>query len=611
MLTHLSFVGSGGAAHSVFSRNVIAIACALAIAVCPMPGLSAAESATRAQYEACQVQDEHHFRAAIEAITLKALQSGLSNVDYRAMIAEGWRRGGVDEIIDKRVDLAIAEVRDEATWSELLQSLAFNDKAKGLATAVTERVYRSDALKAAFEGVAAGIGNELGKSIELATLDAAEPSVHCLHAFLGPRYGSTVSRVVANDAGREFRVDPAKGAAQISAGALMLQGSEGIAGSVVLLVRRQLSNMAARVGQRLVGSVLGRLVSTVAGGVGVVLVAKDVWDLRHGVLPIIADEMKARSTKDRVQDELAKTAAELIPEQVREIAGQTADRVIEIWHEFRRAHAKVLDMAANHQAFKALLDMTDPERLPRLDEVVALVLASEGEAGVLKRLDDGTLQQASHALTGAGMDIARETRSIDAALRWTNLAGDRLPKVVELELHKRGSPDDLTRTALGRLLALEDRLAIIRLASVERQARDILFDLADGDLKNLARGLSESELETLSRYMTGLERSASQRVLRVVAQTPARMQSLAPPSVRDAVLASQDHQAAVAMMLRSDFGLDPRVTADDFQLMFDGRVSPVLLWHKHPLVLATLTVLALIVLLMLRRLLFGRRRRLL
>ena len=606
---HSSFVASGGAAHSVFLRTAIAIACTLAIAVCEVAPLAAAEGVTRAEYEACQVQDEHQFRTAIVAITLKVLQSGLTHIDYRAVIAEGWRRGGVDEIIDKRVDLAIAEVRDEATWGELLRSLAFNDKAKELARTVTERVYRSDALKAAFEGVAAGIGNELGKSIELATLAAAEPSMLCLNAFLGPRYGSTVARVVTTDAGREFRVDPAKGAAQISTGALILQGSEGIAGTIVLLVRRQLSNMAARVGQRLVGSVLGRLVSTVAGGVGVVLIAKDVWDLRHGVLPIIADEMKARSTKDRVQDELAKTAAELIPEQVREIASQTADRVIEIWHEFRRAHAKVLDMAADHPAFKALLDMTNPERLPRLDEVVALVLSSEGEPGLLKRLDDGTLQQALHTLAGAGMDIARETRSIDAALRWTSLAGDRLPVVVELELHKRGSPDGLTKTALGRLLALQDRLAIVRLASVPRDARDVLFELEDGDLKNLARGLSESDLETLSRYMTGLERSASQRVLRVVAQTPARMQSLAPPSVRDAVLASQDHQAAVAMMLRSDFGLDPRVTANDFQLMFDGRVSPVLLWHKHPLVLATLTVLALIVLLMLRRLLFSRQRR--
>jgi hypothetical protein len=601
------FLGIGGTVRAVFLRKAIAGACAFAIAACPVVHVAAGERATRAEYEACQAQDEQQFKAAIEAITFKALHDGLSHVDYRAVVADGWRRGAIDGIIDKGVDLAISEVREETSWSELFRSLAFNDKAKELATAVAERVYRSDAIKAALEDLAAGIGNEVGKSLELAAPAAAEPSIRCLRAFLGPRYGSTVARVVASDAARGFRVDPAKGGAQVSAGAVLAQGSEGIAGTVILLVRRQLSNMAARVGQRLVGSVLGRLVSVVAGGVGLALIAKDVWDMRHGVLPIIAEEMKARSTKDRVQEELAKTAAEQLHEHVRDIAGKTAERVLEIWHEFRRAHDTVLDIAERHEAFKALLDATRPEQLPRLDEIVALVLASEGQSGVLRHLDDGTLHRALHTLSAAGMDIARETRSIDAALRWTTLAGERLPRVVDLELHKHGSPDDMTRADLGRLLGLHDRLAMVRLASVARDARDILFELGDGDLKNVARGLSEGELETLSLYVTRLERSASQRVLRVVAQSPARMQSLAPPNVRDAVLASRDQQAAVAMMLRSDFGLDPRVTAEDFQLVFEGKVSPILLWHKHPVAVVTLAVSALIVLLMLKGLLFRRR----
>jgi hypothetical protein len=194
-------------------------------------------------------------------------------------------------------------------------------------------------------------------------------------------------------------------------------------------------------------------------------------------------------------------------------------------------------------------------------------------------------------------------------MRWTGLAGARLPEVVEHDLHKRGSPDNLTRASLARLLALQDRLAIVRLAGVKRDVRDVLFQLDDADLKNLARGLTESQLETLSRYITGLENSASQRILRVLAQSPARIQLLTPPDVCDAILASHDQQAAVAMMLRSEFGLDPRVIVDDFQLVFDGRVSPALLWHKHPVALVTLALLAVIALLMLKRLLFGRRPR--
>ena len=34
-----------------------------------------------------------------------------------------------------------------------------------------------------------------------------------------------------------------------------------------------------------------------------------LWDLRHGVLPIIATEMKSTETKSKVQDELARSWA--------------------------------------------------------------------------------------------------------------------------------------------------------------------------------------------------------------------------------------------------------------------------------------------------------------
>ena len=201
----------------------------------------------------------------------------------------------------------------------------------------------------------------------------------------------------------------------------------------MLVVRRQLSNMAARIGQRVIGSILSRLVSVVAGGIGLVLIAKDIWDFRHGVLPIVAGEMKSKATKDKVRDEIAKTISEHIGESLKEISDKTAERVVEIWLEFRRAHAKVLEFADRNEAFKRFLDTIRPSDLPRLDEVVALVLASEGETGVTKRLGDGTLNVAVTALPPAALDIAREARSLETALKWSAVAGNSLPKVVEYE----------------------------------------------------------------------------------------------------------------------------------------------------------------------------------
>ena len=588
-------------------RSLISSLAAFALAAGQIAPAGAAPL-SKADYEACQARDEPALRAAIQAISVRALKGGIANLDYRAVVGDAWRRGGVGAIVDNQVDSAVDEVRQETSWANLLQSLAYQQKAQELATAVAERVYRSDAMKKALEQLAADVGKDIGQQIELASADASEPTLACLKAFVGARYGTTVARAVAGESGRDLAVDPDKAAAGMSPGAVLRESSGGIAGAAVLVMRRQLANLAGRVGQRLVGAVLARLVSVVAGGVGLALIAKDIWDLRHGVLPIIANEMKSKENKDKVQDELAKTFAEQISGHVDEIGAATAEQVVGIWRDFRSAHAQALDLAERNAKFKAFIDRLQPKALPRLDEVVSLVLAAEGEAGLLRRLDDGTLNEAVNVLPAPAMEIARQTRSIDAGLKWAALSGDQLPKVVELDLHRRTAPDALTRSALRRLLAFDDRLAIVRLASIDRGARDTLLELNDSDLKTLARNLSEPELATLSRYLTGLQKAPRERVLRAVAANPAVMQSLASERVRSAVVTSADQSAAVGMMLRSSAALDPAAIAEDFGLVTDGRVAPVLMWEKHPIVVVAALIAVGIVLMLLRRLLFPRRR---
>jgi len=587
-------------------RSFVSCVVALSLALSHLP--AAADPLSKADYEACQARDETAFRAAIEAISVRALKAGIAKVDYRAVVGDAWRRGGLDDVIDKQVDKATDEVAQETSWANLMQSLANQQKAQQLATAVAERVYRSEQVKGALEELALSVGNEVGKQIEFAGQDATEPTLACLKAFVGARYGTTVARAAGGDASKEFSVDAGKAAAEISPGAVLRESSGGIAGAAILLMRRQLANMAERVGARLVGSVLARVVSTVAGGIGVVLIAKDIWDLRHGVLPIIATEMKSRENKEKVQDELANTFSEQIASHVQEIAAATAGRVVDIWRDFRSAHAQALDLAERNERFKAFLDQLKPEALPRLDEVVSLIRGAEGEAGLLKRLADGTLNEAVNVLPPPAMEIARETRSIDTAFKWTALAGSQLPKVVELSLYRRTSPDNLTKGTLDRIIGLDDTLAIQRLTGIDAGARDTLFELDDKDLKSLAHSLTEGELATLSRYLTGLSKEPRERVLRAVAANTALMQSLASDRVRVAVVASADQSAAVGMMLRMDAGLDPEAIMEDVRLVTDGRVSPVLIWEKHPLAVGAGLVLILIVLLMLRRLFFPKRR---
>lgn len=589
-----------------FVRRFISAILATTLAVAPVVPALAAPEFSRSDYENCQSGDEAAFRAALVTISTDALKAGIKGVDFRAVVGDQWRKTGLDAIIDKRVDIAVEEVKSETSWTERLKSLANADASHKLATAVAERVYRSDAVKVAMEDMATGVAKDIGKTIEFASVDASEPVLQCLKAFVGPRYGSAVSQAVAGDAGRDLTLDPNKGSSELSPGAVLKETGGGIAGVTLLIVRRQMATIATRVGQRIVGSVLSRLVSVAAGGVGLVLIAKDIWDFRNGVLPIIATEMKATATKDKVQTEIATMIAEQISEHVKEIAGATADHVIEIWQTFKRAHALVLKIAERDTAFRTFLDGVKPTALTRLDEIVSLIVAEEGEDSVIRRLTDGSLNDAVHIMPEAALTIARETRSVAKALAWNALAGDKLTAVTEYELYRRAAPEAFSRGALDRLLALDDRTAITRLASVSRDARDALLALDSNDLKSLAKSLSDTELGTLASYLNGLQPAPREQVLRSVAADPSRMQVLASERVRDAIIASADQSAAAEMMLRPASGFAPRAFARDAVMAWEQRVSPWLLWHKHPLGIALVGLGGLILMFWTRRL-FRRR----
>ncbi len=575
-----------------------------AIGLQPVASIAGPSSApiTRDQYEACQSRQEQDFHAAIETLTINALNKSLGKIDYDGIVADEWRRGELDRIVDESVDQATEEVQKETSWGTLIASLADQEQAQEIATTVAERVYRSDAMKKAIEDLAVGVGNVVGQQIELATQDASGPALLCLQAFLGPRYGSTVAKSVIADAGPEFGIETAKGVAQVSPGAALRKSSAGITGAAILLVRRQLANIARRVGQRIAGSILSRLVSVVAGGVGLVLIAKDLWELRNGVLPIIAQEMKADTTKAMVREELAKSIGEQIQSHIDDIGRQTASRVIAIWQQFRSAHAKALELAERHPQFKNFLNTVGTDQLARMNEIVALVLAAEGEDGVLKRLTDGTLNEAITSLPPDALTIARETRSLETALKWNALAGDNLADVVRTGIYRDVSPDTFTAQSLRSTLAIRDKSAVIKIAQLDRQTRTTLLELPPEQLRDLARNIPADGLETLAHYLTGLGPAPRDRIVAAITQKPAMMRKLTSPRVRDAILSSNDQAAAVEIMLRTDGAFDPVRALKDVRTAWAGEINPILIWEKHPLLVAV-AILALVALvLMLRRL---------
>ncbi|MEQ8824713.1 MAG: hypothetical protein RIC14_10100 [Filomicrobium sp.] len=578
----------------------------VSIALAVTPTLSAfAQDITREQIEACKSQDEDSFRRAIASVTVKSLAESLKTINYKSLVDQEWRDGDVDTIIDTRVDIAIKEIREETSWGNLLKTLAYREEAQKLATEAAERVYQSEVVTKAIETLASGVGEKIGQNIEFAAKDAAQPALRCLQEYLGPRYGSTVANLVRDDARQDFAAPSGDGTANITPGSVLRQAGGGATGLAILIVRRQLANIARSIGQRIVGSVLARLVSVVAGGVGLVLIAKDIWDFRHGVLPIIETEMKSAETKDKVRQVLADTISTQIQSHVEQIGQSAADRVITVWHEFRAAHLKALELADKNTEFRGFLDTLSANRLGRLDEIVSLILPKEGEAGVLTRLENGTLSEAVTRLPDSAIQIARATRSLEKGLKWHAIAGAKTDDVVEYGIYLETEPNKFTTTSLNKLLALGDQVAVVRLAGLDAQARATLFDLDTLSLKGLARSLNREELGQLAEYLTGLQQTAREQILQTVAKEPAKLKLLARQRIRHAVLTSSDQTAAVEMMLRSNNGFSPKVTWNDMRLVLDGRVHPLLLLDKHPISLGALALMLLMALFILRRLFYS------
>jgi hypothetical protein len=229
-------------------------------------------------------------------------------------------------------------------------------------------------------------------------------------------------------------------------------------------------------------------------------------------------------------------------------------------------------------------------------------LPAEGEAGVLRRLSDGTLDIAVNKLSEPGMEIARQTRSLEQALAWSAVAGTRIDKVLEYELFQRARPADFTTGSLDRIIALEDPVAIKRLAAIPPATRDLLFELDPKVLTAAARGIDETGLTVLASYLAGLD-PQSRRLLLDRASDIAILKSLTNPRIRDAVVASRDQAAALAVVLRPEGADTAQDLQNDARLVWERQIDARLLWYRHPILVA-LSALAIVILLLLVRRLF-------
>lgn len=580
---------------------------AVAGLLCQAPRIAFAQPAATVTIDECRALNDTQVRDRIRELASTNLQSELTTVDYSALIDKYWAKDDISARIDREVDAAVAAVRADSSWLDRAYSTVSKSSAERFATAVADKTYNSEGFKAALDELATSVAKDAGAQVEAATAKVSNPIVACVQTALQSRYGGAIAQVFAQESQKNLGARAEQPAVKIGATDLVLNNAASISGIVLIVTRRVIAGVVEGIGSRIAGVVASRIVSSVAGLIGLALIAKDIYDAGEGVFPIVAGGMKSDETKTLIKNEIAKSIQTDITQQVGTIAQETAERIFAVWLDFKQKYKLLLSLSEKNEDFATLLKDTRLDQLSKLGQIVDILYASEGENRIFERAADGSLSTAVLDLNDAGLAIAAEKKSIADALRWTAVAGQDLPRVVDTGIYRWLSPDGLSHETLEKLLSLNDRIALNRIASLSGEERDFILNLPGSQMRDFARRLSDRQLAAFADYERRLEPGAARALMHAVSETPPVMQELSGEGLQQAIYSSRDQLAALNMILHSEASLFSygRILKDA-ELVRSGDVGYRVFWERYWPSIALLAFVLLVLLAWLRRLLFGR-----
>ncbi len=584
---------------------------AIASLVSQAPRAAFAQTPAIVTIDECRNLSDTDVRDRIRELAATSLKTELTAIDYTALVNTYWAKADVSVRIDREIDDAVAAVRSDTSWADRAYSTVSRSTAARYATAVADKAYNSEGFKDALSEVATGVARDAGAQIEKATAKISNPIIACVQTALQSRYGNAIASVFAQESEKNLEANTGQAPVKIDTSDLALNNAASISGLVLIVTRRVIGQVVKSVGTRIAGIVASDIVASVAGLVGLALIAKNIYDAGDGVFPIIAEQMKSEETKIHVKEEIGKTIQNDISQQVGTIADETAEKLYSNWLDFKQRYNRLLALSEKHPAFADFLKDRRLDQLRKLSQIVDILYGTEGEQKVLERVANGSLNKALLDLTDAGLQIAEEQHSVDKALRWTAIAGKDLPRVVDLGIYRWLPVEGLTSENLQKILSINDKIAVSRIANLDPQARDLILSLPADEMREFARRLNDRQLAAFADYERNLEPHAARRLLRAVADDPSVMRELTAEGLRDAILGSRDQLAALNMIVHDNAGLLPDLIdytqiLRDAKLVQSGAVSFRVFWERYWAAVLVAGFIVLVFLSWLRRLLFGR-----
>ncbi len=565
---------------------------ALLVSLAPPPRLLAQEPPPTYTFQECQQVEEPRLRDELNAITQNVFATEQSNLDIQRLVDQAWLELGLDAVVDREVERAIARVHSEEDyWSRFLSGWSA-DKAEELTTKVANYAFGSESFRNAVADLSSTVADDLADELGAMTAKSASSALLCVQEFIGDTFSHTMATVFE----KQIQEKVADADLQVDANFTVVLDThtKGLAGVGVIIGTQIAKRLATQIAERIAGRVVGRILGKAATSIiplagwiiGGGLIIWDLIEAGEGALPQIQESLQGPDVKASIRAQIAETVRNELKAETPELARSVSNDVYSEWLDFRKRFARVLDLASSNPRFQSLLDHSTADQVDKLAELVAVADEALDPEVLAQTIDSGLFERLFY-LPAPAFEILRTTHDPQVVAAWADLAGESIVQVTSTELYKVASPDQFTnRSALERVLALEDTGVILEIMALNQLERETLLALPPERVRALSNAFDADDLSWIAGYIAEMPPEESNLLVDRIVREPALMPKLKFEDIHRAIVESENVQETLDFLTtqhQEDVSPVAQVTqvVEDTQRAVSGDVPWLLFWRKY------------------------------
>jgi hypothetical protein len=479
----------------------------------------------------CSEFTEPELREELNNVIQKLLIDE-TKVDFSSIVNREWNTLKLDSVVDSAIDEAVNEVNSNAGFINRFASSWVPNKAKELADDVTKRAFNSPILEPKLTNLSENVGTQISNKLEMATANASLYALSCLQKFVNDKYSQSIidsfTKIIEDPKlNKKFpglKPDTNTKLVNGNYNAALGGGSIFVVSLIAQINKKTISAIINRIipqlGERVLGRIGSGFIPVVGEVVGGVWLASDIIKSFEGILPEIQKVLKAPEVKENIRQEIASTAEEEIRKQSPQIAREISNSIYAVWLDFQKDYADMLQIARELPEFRDILAKSSESDVPKISSLVGIVLNYMGRSQLVQDIKDGKFERVL-SLPEVSYKIIETSHNLSTLVDWANLAGDKLEKVVVMELYKHLSPKDLNYKLLKDILDIGDDTTISKISLLDINSIKELLRISNQNLVVLAISLSIDDLENIAGYLGDLTQIQINQIVKFLLDAPA------------------------------------------------------------------------------------------